>query len=77
MVMTDSCCGKAFCFPAGTRELVADGRIDGAKCRTFVEENFLGAAKDLRLGSQLSVRTVALNTQPKLQLNVLGLIIFL
>lgn len=28
--------GKAFRFSEGTRELVAYGRIDGTKCRTFV-----------------------------------------
>ena len=52
------------CFSsAGTGKLVrVDGKIDGAKHRTILEENLLESVKDLRLGRSL-------NIQPELQWN--------
>ena len=60
------------CFSsAETGKLVrVDGKMDGAKYRTILEENPLESAKDLRLGggSPFS-RTTTLNIQPELQWN--------
>ena len=43
------------CSSAGTGKLVqVDGKMDGAKYRTILEENLLESAKDLRLGQSFT-----------------------
>ena len=50
-------------YSAGTGTAVrADGKMDGAKYRTILEENLLESVKDLRLGQSFTFQQ---DTEPK------------